>query len=101
MSLARSLSHKDLLCCLRDLLLSRLDVALCRLDGRVTNKKSRLVDIFRSLVIAGHLSDSKIVTLDVQPVLLEELLQLLDPFVCWVLALTWLEHFVFIVCVHL
>ena len=73
MSFAGSLFNEELLCCLRDLLLGLLDVALCRLDGRVTNKIFRRHDVFSSLVVVGRLRDSKIVTLDVQPVFLKEL----------------------------
>ena len=101
MSFARSLSHKHLLCCLRDLLLSRLDVALCRLDGRVTNKIFRRHDILSSLVVVGRLRDSEVVTLDVQPVLLKEPFNLHDPFAGLVMALAWWEHFVFVLCIDL
>ena len=101
MSFAGSLSYKELLRSFGDLLLSLLDVLLSRLYGRMSNKTFRRHDIFGSLVVVGRLRDSKIATLDVQLVFLEEFLQLLDPFVCWILANTWLEHFIFILCVYL
>ena len=51
-------------------------------------------DIFGLVVESCRHSHSKVVALNVEVVLPEELADTLAPLVCWVPSITWLEHYV-------
>ena len=101
MSFVGILADQELLSIFGDLFLSLPDVLLCRLDGGVAKEVLHLHDVLAVVVQIGGLRDSEVVALDVQVVLAGEPLELLYPFIGWIMAIAWWEHFVFVLGLNL
>ena len=98
--LARLILVQKLIRSLVQVLPCHLNIALSGLDFRMPKEMLSFDDILSRFVELSCLCHSKVVALNFEVVIFEELSNLLRPLVCWVTTFAWFEDVVRVICAY-